>query len=226
MSLPKQLRDRMPASVFYAYAREDEAFQRQLEAHLSPLQKRGLISGHACWQISPGLEQQAEMNKYLDQAHIILLLVSSDFLSLRECHYLEQQALARQLLGLSCVVPVVIRPCAWGQTSFGHLTPLPPGGLPVTKWENSDEAFLAIVEGIQYILEGTGPNSLISQKQPSSLAHMSRSTEQQIIAEQESLVEDTVQKQEHPSGTQIMIAREQSTIRGAKQFMKGVDDSL
>jgi hypothetical protein len=226
MSLTKQLHNGNPANVFYAYAREDETFLRQLEAHLSPLQEHGLISGQACWQISPGLDQQAEMNKCIEQAHIILLLVSADFLSSRECHYLEQRALAQQILGSSRVAPIIIRPCAWRQTSFGYLTPLPRGGLPVTKWGNSDEAFLTIAEGIQHMLRGMGLNIPIFQEQSSSRIHISEGVGQQIIAEREGLVEDVVQEQQDLSGIQIMVACDHSVIRRAKQSTKSLDDSL
>ena len=47
------------------------------------------------------------------------------------------------------VIPVVIRPVYWSGAPFSHLQFLPKDALPITKWENEDEAFLDVVIGIE-----------------------------------------------------------------------------
>lgn len=154
---PKYPKDLPPITktveVFYSYAKEDEGWRNKLEAHLSTLQRQGLISGWDKWKISPGQEHEKELNKHLNKAQIILLLVSADFISSDDCYYVEKRAMERGAAGEARVIPVILRPIDWQHTSFSKLSVLPTGGIPVTKWADRDEAFLDIAKGIRSVVE-------------------------------------------------------------------------
>src|SRR5260370_35381598 len=68
----------MPVEIFFCYAREDEALRQELEKQLRVLRSEGLIEIWHDRKISAGSEWQREINRYLNSADIILLLVSPD----------------------------------------------------------------------------------------------------------------------------------------------------
>jgi hypothetical protein len=57
--------------------------------------------------------------------------------------------MTRHQAGDACVIPVLLRPVDWQGAPFSQLAPLPNNGKPITSWDNPDEAFHAVVEGIK-----------------------------------------------------------------------------
>ena len=72
--------------IFYSYAHEDETLQTELEKHLSNLRRQGYITTWHDRDISAGQEWKREINDHLNEAHIILLLVSPDFMNTDYCY--------------------------------------------------------------------------------------------------------------------------------------------
>ena len=70
----------MPVTIFFCYAHEDEALLNKLKSHLRPLQRQGEIDVWHDRDISAGSEWELEIKKHLNEAYIILLLVSPDFI--------------------------------------------------------------------------------------------------------------------------------------------------
>ena len=71
--------------IFCCYAREDRLYMEHLKTHLMPLQRQGLITVWSDSDISAGANWQEEIEKHLDTAQIILLLVSPDFIASDYC---------------------------------------------------------------------------------------------------------------------------------------------
>src|SRR5579859_5596146 len=98
----KRSQDRhlMPITIFFCYAREDEALLKKLKTHLRPLQRQGLIDVWHDRDISAGTEWEPEIKLHMDAAQIILLLVSPDFMDSKYCYGIEmKRALERHESG-------------------------------------------------------------------------------------------------------------------------------
>jgi flagellar basal body-associated protein FliL len=67
--------------VFISYHQNDEDLREELEKHLASLQREKTIISWSDRKIVAGQEFKGEINKYLNQAGLILLLVSPDFLA-------------------------------------------------------------------------------------------------------------------------------------------------
>ena len=67
--------------IFYSYASADKEWRIMLENHLSGLKHKGLIAHWHHDLIPPGKEPQETIDQHLNEAHIILLLVSSAFMA-------------------------------------------------------------------------------------------------------------------------------------------------
>src|SRR5579862_3522961 len=111
-----------PLELFYVYSHKDEAFRKQLETHLSVLNRQGSIQQWSDREIRPGSVWGDAIDAHLRSARIILLLVSSDFLSSDYGYGIEmQEALRKQREGEARVIPIILRDCEWEKTPLGAL---------------------------------------------------------------------------------------------------------
>lgn len=130
----------MPVEVICCYAPKDKAHLRELRDHLIILERQELITIWADLDISAGKNLEKEIEAHLNSADIILLLVSSYFLSSEHGWNIEMsKALERHKAGEALVIPIILRPCMWDMTPFARLQVLPEDGRPVTNWRDRHE---------------------------------------------------------------------------------------
>lgn len=140
--------------VFFSYSHKDEALRHELEKYLSNLKRQRAIVGWYDGEIGAGNEWDREIDTHLNSAHVILLLVSQDFIASDYCYEKEmKRALKRHEAGEARVIPIILRPAHWEVTPFGKLHALPTGATPITSWPNRDEAFLDVARGIQKVVD-------------------------------------------------------------------------
>src|SRR6266700_717280 len=100
----------MLVEILCCYARKDQLLLNNLKSHLMPLQRQGRITLWADTDIDAGMEWENEIDKHLDTAQIILLLVSPDFIASEYWYGKEmKRAMARYEAGEAQVVPVILR---------------------------------------------------------------------------------------------------------------------
>ena len=144
-----------PIRLFYSYSHKDEELRNELEDHLSLLQATGRHLGWHDRMIGAGEEWKGQLDKNLEEAQIILLLISPSFLASDYCYDIEtKRALDRHDNGEAKVIPILLRPVDWEGAPFARLQGLPIDLRPVTTWTNKDEAFKNIAQGIRRAIEG------------------------------------------------------------------------
>lgn len=148
-------------SVFVSYSHKDEELQNQLQIHLTMLKREGVIDVWHDRRVVPGDEIDPTIGEALEDAQVVLLLVSPDFLASDYCYDKEmQRAMERHEAGEARVLPVILRPCDWQGAPFGKLLATPKDGKPVAKWANVDEAFLDVSRDIRRAVEAmVGPQT-------------------------------------------------------------------
>lgn len=156
-------------TLFYSYAHKDELLRDELNIHLKLLQHQGIIGAWYDRDITAGTDWAEAIDTHLNTADIILLLVSANFLASDYCYKKElSRALDRHTKGEARVIPIILKPCDWETAAFGKLQALPiahsAGAKPVTTWNNPDEAFLAIAQGIRKAAEGMRKEKSANQK--------------------------------------------------------------
>ena len=143
-----------PVEVFYSYAHKDESFRAELENHLSLLRRQGIISEWHERHILPGTNWAQTIDEHLEQASIILLLVSADFLASDYCYGVEMQsALQRHQAKQARVIPILLRPVDWHGAPFAHLQALPTNAKAISTWKNRDRAFADVAAGLRRAVE-------------------------------------------------------------------------
>jgi formylglycine-generating enzyme required for sulfatase activity len=141
-----------PIKVFLSYSHKDEELRQELISHLSGLQHQGLIEPWHDRNISAGSEWADQIDQNLEQADIILFLVSADFINSRYCYSIEmKRALDRHRAKTACTIPVIIRDCDWKSTDLHQLNGIPRDNRHVTGWGDRyarDSAWTEISEEI------------------------------------------------------------------------------
>src|SRR6266487_2744579 len=140
--------------VFYSYDPQDEMLRKELEKHLRNLRSQNIIADWHDRNITAGTEWQRVISSHLDTAHLILLLVSPDFMASDYRYSIEmQRAMQRHPSGEARVVPILLRPVDWKGAPFASLQILPSTGQPITLWPDRDDAFVNIVREIRNIIQ-------------------------------------------------------------------------
>lgn len=143
--------------VFYSYSHKDEVLRDALESHLSILMQREIISQWHDRRILAGKEWETEIDNQIEEADIILLLVSSDFIRSKYCYGKElKRAIERHESNQAKVIPIVIRAVDWTDSPFSRLQMLPKDAKAVTSWNNQDEAWVDVVKGIRDAIDEIG----------------------------------------------------------------------
>lgn len=203
----------MPVDVFYSCSDSfaDAPLREQLERHLSALQREGLISTWHKRQIVAGSVTQVELDRHLNTAALILLLVSSDFLASDYCYGTEmQRALQRHAAGEAQVIPILLRSCVWQGAPFAGLEMVPTGAKPITLWRDRDAAWTGVVMRIRQALSEKpgagvqdGPRTPIRERESMQiikalfLAANPASTNRLAINEEMRAIEQKVRAADH-----------------------------
>jgi CheY-like chemotaxis protein len=139
-----------PVDVFCSYSHRDEDLRQELVTHLALLQRRNVIRLWHDRALRPGDEWRSEIANQLQQADLILLLVSADFVASDFVYREElQPAIARHRAKDARCVPIIIRATDWKHPPLSELQALPTDGKPVMLWANRDEAWVDVVVGIR-----------------------------------------------------------------------------
>lgn len=148
------------ARVFIAYSHRDTRFRHELEQQLTLLERKGHIKQQ--WskhQLVPGEEKNTLLSEAIQEADLILLLISIHFLSDEFCwSQLLEKAIKRHDKGEAVVIPVFVRPCPWEDTPIEKLEGVPPEGKAISNWSNKHEAWTQAARGIQRALVAWGKN--------------------------------------------------------------------
>ena len=184
--------------VFFSYAHEDEKLRDELAKQLKLLERQGVISAWHDRQIVAGSEWGSAIDTHLDSAQVILLLISPDFLASDYCFDIEvKRAMERHEAGEARVIPVILRPVDyWQEASFGKLQALPTNAKPVTTWENRDEAFRIVAQGIRKAIAGidqgirvTGDTEIESNREKEKITYLTSGERRRLETELEELQE-------------------------------------
>jgi hypothetical protein len=142
--------------VFFSCSqnREDEELRNELERHLGLLIQEGFINVWHRGKLNPGVEDNLEVETHLNKAHIILLLISANFIASHSCYHLElKRAMERHAAGQARVIPVILHAVDLEIAEFTKLQILPMNKKPLTSWQKLDEALSHVAENIRKIVE-------------------------------------------------------------------------
>ncbi len=150
--------------VFISYSSKDKVLREKLESHLTLLRRGDYISTWSDRLLEAGDDWDSEIKTALEEAEILLFLISDDFLNSQYIWNVEiQNAMDRVKDGNIKVIPIVLRPCEWkikkrgSETEyvfpFARYQGLPDKGKPVVEWESEDSAFANVAASLKRMID-------------------------------------------------------------------------
>ena len=145
--------DNKPVNIFISYAHKDEKFKEELIEHLAPLQRQELIETWNDREITPGEVWDEQIKAAIENAEIILLLISPSFMASNYINDIEiRKALDRNRRGEAKLVPIIIRPTDFYDFEISKFQALPTDALPISKWTDRDEAWLDVITKLKSLI--------------------------------------------------------------------------
>ena len=142
------------ARVFISYSSKDARLKDELMTRLKPMQaSAGLIE---CWHdrlITPGEEWDGEIKSQLEQADVILLLVSAQFLASDYIRGVEiKRAIELSEAKKARVIPIILEKCGWKIEAFSNLNALRKG-IPIRDTKPQSDAWYEVGEELREVFE-------------------------------------------------------------------------
>lgn len=140
--------------LFISYSHKDETLVSNFISHIAPLKNNEIISEWYDRKIETGEEFQIDIDNNLENADIICLMISSNFLSSIACLKEKDDALdLRNKKGIR-VIPVILSPCAWSiHKELSNLLAIPTDGKSITTFVDQNEGWLDAINWIINVSE-------------------------------------------------------------------------
>lgn len=146
--------------TFISFSHKDEFLRAELETHLKLLRRLSILGTWADRCITPGDDWKGEIDDAIERADLVLLLVSSDFVSSDYCWDIEmKRAIGRANEGGTVLVPIIVRTCTWQKAPFARFQALPRNGRAVSSgrarsardraWTHVAEEITALAKKLQ-----------------------------------------------------------------------------
>jgi len=139
--------------LFISYSHDDEKNVEDFIKHIAPLKKNGMIDDWYDRKITAGKDFQGEIDNKLEDADIICLFISSNFLASKPC--LEEKDNALKLMkkkGIT-VLPIILSTCGWlDDSDISPLLALPTDGKPISDFTDTNKAWYNVYEGLKNVI--------------------------------------------------------------------------
>lgn len=150
-----------PIKVFVSYSHKDESFKEELDIRLTLIHRKIPLEIWTDKKIKPGQLWDDKIKNALDNADVVLLLVSDYFLASNYITNIEiKKALEGFDAGKTTVIPIVLRPVDFGDyPEINKFQALPSKADPISTWDNMDKAWLSVSKGLKDTFESIKPKT-------------------------------------------------------------------
>jgi internalin A len=141
--------------IFISYSKADSNHLQKLENHLSILRRNGTIATWNCRKLVPGEKWDGKIRQELEEADLILFLVSDDFLATDYIWDVEiKRAIERENDPNDnvIVVPIIVRSCCWEESPLGVYNTAPAKAQVIVSSDDIDSSWTKVVKEIKAIL--------------------------------------------------------------------------
>ena len=141
--------------LFCSYCHVDDKYRQRFTKQIALLKEKGLVSEWYDRMIQAGDDWQATIDENLGQAEVIVLFLSPDFISSKNCRKEAEAALRLREDQEVTVIPVILRVCEWDDwDELAQLQALPERGKPIFEWSSPDKAWASVYSGIKEVVIG------------------------------------------------------------------------
>jgi tetratricopeptide (TPR) repeat protein len=186
--------------IYVAYALRDKKLWEALHSHMSTL--RYNYSVQIVDARSP-LQEQAHY--YLERAHVILLLLSPDFIQASVCRKEMEYALKRHQEQSVRIIPIRIRPLAnWGNLPISMLETRPPHNQSLTPRQR-DKVFADVVDEICQIIDMLQTRTFAPFVSGAHLINMFPPIDAETMIQRTSVIEKVYEALVRPDASAVLM---------------------
>lgn len=143
-----------PVRLFFSYSHKDQQYREAMEKSLALLERKKLLRHWSDHSILPGQQISPRIREEMNNADIIVFLLSQNFIASDEC--VKEWNDAKELFKKNKLlfrVPIILSDCAWEDLLAGDdVKALPRDGRAVTTFDNDSEPWNEVYEGIKAII--------------------------------------------------------------------------
>jgi hypothetical protein len=144
----------MPIKIFLSYSHRDEDIKNELDIHFAPLKRSGKAQTWSDRDIELSSEWDEDIKRELEEADIILLLISANFIASNYIWDNElKRAMERHEAKTARVIPIFAKKCEFQNMPFAKLQGLPKNAKPIATFADRDEAYTEIVAAIRRLID-------------------------------------------------------------------------
>jgi MinD-like ATPase involved in chromosome partitioning or flagellar assembly len=211
------------ADVFVSYAHQDLRWWEKLRSHLSWLDKAGRIAAYDDLVIARGERWHPQMKAKIEQAEIIIILISADFLA---SNYCASTDLSEALRGRDAqILPVLVGHCDWTTLPIPRPQVLPTderGDVqPLTAWTDVDRPLSEIARQVRTLIEPAA-----APKKPLVFLSYSRRDDQQTGGKITQLREALELAASSVVGEDFVIFQDVDGIEWGQRWQGRLDEAL
>ena len=143
-----------PTRLFYSYCHKDQRHREAMEKSLALLKQEHLLESWSDQNILPGQRISSTIKEKMDEADIIVFLLSQDFIASDECikewKYAKTLADKNELLFR---VPIILTKCAWrDMLADDDPKAMPEDGKPVASFADENDPWQQVYTGIKDVI--------------------------------------------------------------------------
>jgi hypothetical protein len=150
-----QSADSHPRRVFLSYSHTDMEWKDRVVEALRPLEREQRIASWHDRKLLPGQDWDGEIRQELNQADVILFLVSPTFIRSRYCRDVEvRRAVERSDAGEAVLVPIIVHRCDFQKEPFARFQAYPVDGSPLDEAPDQETRLADLREKLHLALLG------------------------------------------------------------------------
>jgi nucleoside-triphosphatase THEP1 len=137
-----------------SYSHLDEKHIEEFIKHIAPLTTKGLIDHWYDRKIIAGQYLQENIDNNLENADILCLFISANFLSSPACIEEKKNALVLKKKKGIAIVPIILSVCGWlDDKDISQLLALPTDGKPISDFPDFNNAWHNVYNGLKDVIE-------------------------------------------------------------------------
>jgi hypothetical protein len=144
-----------PLHIFISYSHVDRSHLNDFTKHLISLRRNGVIKDWTDKELIAGDKLDEEIKDNLLSANIVVFLISVEFLNSYYAYEIELRETLERIKSNDPlrIVPVIIDYCDWQSSLIKDFLVTPEDGKPITSWENTNKAWLSVINEIKRVVE-------------------------------------------------------------------------
>lgn len=136
--------------LFISYCHMDENYITEFRKFLTSLKYNNTLKDWHDRRILAGEDFQKDIDQNFENADLICLCISQNFLNSASCRAEIKTALRLQIEKNTIIIPIILSSCSWlDEQEIKHIQALPKDGNPIAKFPDKESAWMDVYDGIK-----------------------------------------------------------------------------